>query len=170
MKAAILGNGPSRIHYTPNNQYEFVMGCNIPWTTTDATCIVDDVVIKKWHEQHDLINTKVYYSEKAWQTACELDTSFFSQFYANVVKHGTHYDSSGHTAVRTAISLGYTEIDVYGCDSYFSRTVESYTSNYIIRDTSPNSDLRKVDRAIGWRVQWNVLVESNPSIKIVFIR
>lgn len=170
MKAAVLCNGPSRVVYQPSDDYQLVMGCNIPWTKTDATCIVDDVVVMKWNEQRELVNTKVYFSIEAWRKACELDQPFFEQFYAGEVKHGNHYDSSGHTAVRTVLGLGYTEIDIYGCDAYFKQNVESYTSNFITRDTSPNSELRKVERAKGWKVQWNIMIEANRHVKFNFIR
>lgn len=170
MKGAVLCNGPSRIAYQPSDEYQFVLGCNIPWTECDATVIVDDVVIIEWNKNHSLINTDVYFSKEAWRKACELDQVFFSQYFAGEITHGKHYDSSGHTAVRTMIDLGYTEIDIYGCDAYFKRNVESYTSNFIIRDTSPNAELRKVQRAVGWKVQWDVLIGNNPNVKLNFIR
>lgn len=170
MKAACLCNGPSRVKYQPSDDYQFVMGCNIPWTDTNATVVVDAVVVEKWNEERSLINTKVFYSVEAWRKACELDKPFFEQFYAGEVKHGTHYDSSGHTAVRTLINLGYTEIDIYGCDAYFTKNVDSYTSNFIVRDTSPNSELRKVERAVGWKVQWNIMKDDNPHVRLNFIR
>lgn len=170
MKAAVLCNGPSRVAYQPSDEYQFVMGCNIPWTKTDATVIVDDVVIIEWNKYRDLITTKAYMSREAWRKACELDKEFFEPYYAGEVTPGTHYDSSGHTAVRTLMKLGYTDIDIYGCDAYFKQIVDSYTSNFIVRDTSPNAELRKVERAKGWKVQWNIMKDDNPHVRLNFIR
>lgn len=170
MKAACLCNGPSRISYEPSDEYQFVIGCNVPWTKTDATVVVDDVVIMKWNENRSIINTKVFYSVEAWKKACELDKPFFEQFYAGEVKHGRHYDSSGHTAVRTLIDLGYTDIDIYGCDAYFRRNVDTYTSNFITRDASPNGEMRKVQRAVGWKIQWDLMRDDYPLVNLNFIR
>ena len=170
MKCAVLCNGPSRIAYQPSDEYQFVMGCNIPWTKTDATCIVDDVIIIEWAKNRSLITCDVFLSKEAWSKACQLDKVFFEQYYAGEVRPGTHYDSSGHTAVRKMIGLGYTEIDIFGCDAYFKRNVDSYTSNFIIRDTSPNAELRKVERAVGWKVQWNIMIDNHPDVKLNFIR
>lgn len=170
MKAALLCNGPSRVAYQPSDKYDFVLGCNIPWTDVNATVIVDDVVIIEWNKNRDLIQCDAYMSNDAWNKACDIDKMFFEQRFIGLVSPGTHYDSSGHTAARLLIRNGYTKIDIYGCDAYFKRNVESYTSNFIVRDTSPNSDLRKVDRAVGWKVQWNIMIEQNPNVRINFIK
>ena len=170
MKAAVLCNGPSRNAFTSREGYDFIMGCNIPWTKVDATCILDTLVISKWNVDHSLIDVPIYCSGKAWNTACQLDKPFFEQFFKELISCGDYYDSSGHVAVKTVIDMGYKEIDIYGCDAYFKRSVESYTSQFVEIDTGPNSAMRKVERAVGWKVHWSQMINNHRDVKLNFIK
>jgi hypothetical protein len=62
MKCAVLCNGPSRFDYQPSTEYDYVIGCNVPWTDVDATVIVDEVVVERWSKQPDLNKLPAYFS------------------------------------------------------------------------------------------------------------
>ena len=169
MKAALLCNGPSRVSYQADPAYQFVLGCNVPWTDVNATVILDAEVIEKWNKSRSLINVPVYTSESAHKKAMMLDKIFFKDKFIKNVYCAPNYHSSGHVAAEVLIELGYTEIDIYGCDSWFSMVGDSYTRT-VVPHTSPNMDLRMPDRIKGWRIRWNSLIDSNPNVKLNFIK
>ena len=61
MKTALLCNGPSRVVYQPNLEYNYIIGCNIPWTKVNSTVIMDVGVLEKLKEPYML-----FISRKAW--------------------------------------------------------------------------------------------------------
>lgn len=170
MKGAVLCNGPSRVSYVPSDEYQFVLGCNVPWTEVDATVVLDIALISIWDEQRGLIKCPVYFSKASWEHVQQLDADFYSKFFVGDVVSEKHYHSSGHTAVEIMIQKGFTEIDVYGCDAYFDKTkTDSFTRDFI-KIESPNQALRAVDKMIGWKVRWTTLLQRHPNVKIKFIR
>lgn len=170
-KAACLCNGPSRVSYVPSTDYSFVIGCNIPWTDCDATIIVDEGIIKLWNDDPELVKSKVVYSERSWAFAQTLNKPIFNERCLGVRKvKDKQSHSSGHVAVEVLIEMGYTDIDVYGCDSWFNlREGDSYTRKYV-PISSPNQELRSYGRQQGWKLRWQRIIESNPNVKITFIK
>jgi len=170
MKCAVLCNGPSRIAYTPNKEYEFVLGCNVPWTKVDATVVLDKQLIEVWNKNRPLINVPVYFSTQAWASASQLDKDFFEQYFAGTLITDPQYHSSGHNAVEVVIKKGFTHIDIYGCDAYFDTTkFDSYTRS-VISMSSPNYELRNAQRMVGWKIRWKQMIENHPTVKLNFIR
>jgi len=170
LKCAVLCNGPSRKSYTPSAEYDYVIGCNIPWTDVDSTVILDKLLVDVWNKERSLIQCKVYFSEQTWAYAKSIDPVFFNQHFAGTLVTESHYHSSGHQAVELAIDLGYTDIDVYGCDAYFNtRNFDSFTREFIPLD-SPNQVLRAVDKMTGWKVRWSTIIRTNPKVKLNFKR
>lgn len=51
MKAALLCNGPSRVAFKSRLGYNYVIGCNIPWTEVDSTVIFDVEVLNHMWEK-----------------------------------------------------------------------------------------------------------------------
>ena len=170
MKAALLCNGPSRVLYTPSDEYTFVMGCNVPWTDVDATTVVDGEMIKRWAERHEIIQVPTYFSKDAWELAQKIDDQFFKQWYAGLVKKEEYYHSSGHNAAEALISLGYTDIDIFGCDSYFKKGTSSSTDEFVLREKGPNWQLRAHDKMIGWKIRWQTIQQQNPNVTLNFIK
>lgn len=170
MKAAVLCNGPSRISYTGRGDYNYVIGCNIPWTLCDSAVVLDGLVIDTWYKNKQLITVPVHYGTEAWKRACFLDEQYFSIYYKEVLNIDPTYHSSGHIAVEAMIRYGYKQIDVYGCDSWFNGDASSTTHSIVIRPEGPNYPLRIKDRVTGWKIRWKQLFADNPDVAINFIR
>jgi hypothetical protein len=167
MKAAVLCNGPSRVDYRPSTEYNYVIGCNIPWTTVDATVVLDENVIERWSKQPDLIKVPVYFSRKAWMYTDEIKKrDFFIPYMIEIIDILPEFDSSGHNAVSCMIRKGYTEIDIYGCDSWFEQTIVSYTHQYF-KNLNPDDSKKHIN---GWRTRWNNIMAGSPEVKLNFIR
>jgi hypothetical protein len=90
----------------------------------------------------------------------------FLKHFANLVDPQYPYYSSGHMAVQTMINEGEKEIDIYGCDSYFIDTIESWTHQYA------KNPCRDGERKLimEWRKRWDSFIEKNPTVKLNFIR
>jgi hypothetical protein len=164
-KVAVLCNGPSRSAYNPDTEYAYRIGCNIPWTQVDCTVVLDEEVVRLWHRNHDLINVPTYFSVKAWRETASLGRAFFEPYLIQLVEPRPEYDSSGHVACSQMIKLGYTDIDIYGCDSWFTQNVHSYTHKFVKSKTIYTAD----GHVIGWRKRWNEIIKNNPSVTLNFI-
>ena len=168
MKCAVLCNGPSRILYTPSAEYDFVIGCNIPWTKVDATVILDEEVIRLWAKKPNLITVPSYFSVKAWaETDAIKKRDFFRPFMINMITPKDPYHSSGHNAVEQMIHKGYTEIDIFGCDSYYSKIAHSYTRTHIKHGGVVDGDMKAIQ---GWRERWNEIIKNHPEVRLNFVR
>jgi len=169
MKCAVLCNGPSRDVYTGDTQYEYVVGCNSPWTRVDATVVLDESMIDAWYKNRSLITVPVYFSKHSFAYACTLDQPFFSQYLLQEVVPESNHHSSGHVALEILLEKGYQEIDVYGCDSWYRKDASSYTRNIIPLD-SPNREIRDHGKLIGWKARWQDIIDKHPSVNINFIK
>ena len=167
MKAAILGNGPSRTKYFDNKiHYDIVAGCNVPWINVDWTVVLDDEVVSRWAKEPDLITVPTYFSRHAWMKTDQVkQRRFFKQFLKEIVVPGKDYDTSGHVACKILMREGYTDIDLYGFDSWFEDTIES-TSHELFNNYPDN----KATFIRGWRKLWNEMMENHPAVKLNFIR
>jgi hypothetical protein len=157
MKCAVLCNGDSRSVFTSTDKYNYLIGCNIPWRQVDATVILDVNVLDKWNEP-----CPFYSSVSAWRELHKRER--FEQHFLGFVDTFAEYDSSGHAATRKVIELGYKEIDIYGCDSWFTNDTESYTHQWV--------DGRAIDmnkQISVWRARWYELMAKHPDVKINFI-
>lgn len=164
MKCAILGNGPSRIAYSPEKKYDLVIGCNIPWTKVDFTMIMDPDVITAWSKNHDLIDVPICAGTAAWRHSDGIKFRWYileKNLFKELFKVPANY-SSGHLAAKKAIELGYKELDLYGMDSYFEDTMETYTRQHVA-----DNPMNHVQR---WRSLWDELKSSNPDVVFNFIR
>ena len=168
MKCAVLCNGPSRVDFQSREGYTYVIGCNIPWfKEVDATVIVDEIVVDRWHREPDIISVPAYFSTRAWRhTDTHHRRDFFIPRMIGVVDVLPDYDSSGHVAVSCMIMKGFKEIDVWGCDSWFDQTIVSYTHQYF-KNLNPDDSKKHV---IGWRNRWKTIMEEFPDVTINFKR
>lgn len=167
MKAAVLCNGPSRELFKSREGYDFIIGCNIPWINVDATVVLDKEVVNKWANNLELIQCPTYFSVDAWrQTDSIKKRDLFRPYLKELISPKYPYHTSGHNACEIAIKLGYTEIDIYGCDSYFSDTTTTYTRTLI---TKPHPSDGSMKHIIGWRNRWNEIVQNHPNIHLNFI-
>jgi hypothetical protein len=166
MKVAVLCNGPSRTVYKGRGDYDYVMGCNIPWEKdVDATTVIDNNVVDRWWKDKELITVPTYFSTHAWRECITKRRAFFKQYWKGIISVLPEYDSSGHNAVKVVLSLGATQIDIYGCDSMFKQTTVSYTNNFI-----PKEEYKNVQKQIdGWKNNWNNIISKHPDVRFNFI-
>lgn len=166
MKCAVLCNGPSRVAFQSREGYDFVIGCNIPWTEVDATVVFDRDIVNYLAKHPDHINYKIYFSRHAWMhTDTIRKRPLFKDAFAGIIDPKYPFYSSGHGATETAIQRGATSIDIYGCDSWFEYNLTSHTHQ--ISDTSYPNKEKCIDE---WRIKWNNIMNSNRHVKIEFIR
>ena len=165
--AAVIGNGPSRILYDESKEYLYRIGCNIPWTRVDATVLLDVDLLTLMQKDKSLLKYPAYFSAKAWMFAdsCHLRAHFYSNnLFLGLIGYDNN-DSSGNVACKKLIEEGYTEIDLYGCDSYFTEThgynTESYTRNFVPAGSVNNS--------YRWKLSWDAMIKKHPDIKFNFI-
>jgi hypothetical protein len=169
MRAALLCNGPSREDFLPyQNEYDYIIGCNAPWyRSVNSTVIVDEIMVRKWHENPDLIICSAHFSRKAWIYANAPEfRGFFDKRMIEIVDVLPDYDSSGHVAAKILIKQGWKEIDIWGCDSWFDNTIVSYTHT-ITPNLNPDNSPKHIK---GWREHWERIIETHPNIKINFKR
>ena len=62
MYCAVLCNGSTRSLFVDSSQYNYIIGCNIPWTKVDSTVIMDVGVLDKWNTPCNF-----YASDRAWR-------------------------------------------------------------------------------------------------------
>jgi hypothetical protein len=159
MKTALLCNGPSRELYQSDESYKYIIGCNIPWTRVNSTVVMDVGVLEKFDSTCFII-----VSRKAW---LECPMKFRNKLIGQIIgmfDPYPEYDSAGHAACRKLLELGSTEINIYGCDSWFTNNTESYTHQYV--------DGRSVDMSKNvsvWRARWYELMAKNSQVKFNFI-
>ena len=163
MKAALLCNGPSRSLFTSTDGYNYLIGCNVPWRQVDSTVVLDVGMIQKWWK-NKLPPVPTWFSEHAWRETKFKNREYFKDSFLGLVKPLPEYDSSGHVACSKLIELGYDEIDIYGCDSWFTPTTDSYTHQYM--DSRPRDTSKHI---VGWRKRWDTIIANNPKVKFNFI-
>jgi hypothetical protein len=163
MRAAVLCNGPSRSLFNSADSYTYLIGCNIPWRQVDSTVVLDIGVVDKWLK-YKVPQVPTWFSEHAWRETKFKDRNYFKDSFLGLVKPLPEFDSSGHVACSKVIELGYTEIDIYGCDSWFTDVTDSYTHQYT--DTRPKDRSKHI---IGWRQRWETIINGHPEVKITFI-
>ena len=158
MKSALLCNGPSRVAFNPDLGYNYVIGCNIPWTKVDSTVVMDVNVLDK------LESVRFYASRKSWLECPNSRKDKLIGYLAGLYDSIADYDSAGHAAARILLKEGATQIDIYGCDSWFTNNTESFTHKYI---DSRAEDMTK--HVSVWRQRWYELIGKNPDVKFNFI-
>lgn len=168
MKAALLCNGPSRVAYRSREGYDYVIGCNIPWTDVDSTVVLDKEVIDKWAKQPDLIQVPTHFSVDAWRHTDAIKKRYiFRPYLLGLITPKYPYHSSGHNAAEILIKMGYNQIDIYGCDSWFSDVTQSFTRTIITKKHSSDGSMKHI---IGWRKRWKEIMDNNPNVEINFIQ
>lgn len=165
MKCAVLGNGPSRSAYVSRDGYDLVIGCNIPWAEVDSTMVIDGQVVLKWSKNPELIKCPVSFIRATWMYTDSikfrnyiLENNQFLSLEPTLQDH-----SSGHYAAIRALRLGYKHIDLYGIDSWFEDTLETYTRGFV----EDNPPATKIPR---WRQLWLNLADKYPDATLNFIR
>jgi hypothetical protein len=168
MKAAIIGNGPSRLAFTSSNQYSYTIGCNIPWTTVDSTVILDSNVIERWARDLKLISCPAFFTARSWRTTDEIkirDYIINNNLFIELISDYPEFYSAGHIAAQIMCKKEFTELDLYGIDSMFTNTVKSFT-NTLVHDKNPDSEHQRI---VNWRKNWDKLQNDYPDVIFNFI-
>lgn len=159
MRTALLCNGPSRIAFNPDMVYNYTIGCNIPWTTVDSTVIIDVNILQMIQDP-----CLLFVSRKAWIECPNKVKDKLIGYLRGVFDPLPEYDSAGHVACRKLLELGATQIDIYGCDSWFTYNTDSHTHQYV---DSRSQDMSK--NVSVWRARWYELMANNPRVVFNFI-
>jgi hypothetical protein len=156
-RANLLCNGPRFKHYKPNGLY--TMGCNFPPVPVDCSSVIDRNVIHEWvkHPNYMKDCDHFIFGRATLETFKEY-RKFFSEHKIHIV--GTHtvlrsYYSSGHWGAYGLMKLGYTEIDIYGCDTMFTQNIESYTDKFVEKGKS----LINPKFTGEWRKSWDRIAQ-----------
>ncbi len=173
MKAALLCNGPSRFAFKSKEGYNYVMGCNIPWCDVDGLTMID-VSVARYYATNELPSCQVFLSDICWNVlkgfrkdGIKLTDYLISKnLLGAIVDTPKEFYSTGHIAALQLIELGATEIDIYGCDSYFEEVIDSITWQYV---PSTASDKHKAKQIIEWRKNW-AFIQNENNIKMNFIK
>lgn len=163
MKAAVLCNGPSRSLFVEPDRYDYIIGCNFPWTKVDSTVVLDIGVVQQWFKRK-MPPVPTWFSRHAWRETNFTSRAYFRDSFLDLVDPLPEYDSSGHVACSKVIELGYNEIDIYGCDSWWEDVTDSHTHQYV--DGRPSDRTKHI---IGWRNRWKAIISSKPDVVINFI-
>ena len=163
MRSALLCNGPSRVAFNSRLGYNYVIGCNIPWTEVDST-VIYDIGVLQYLKDNGIKPTPFWTTEHAWKKASSKYRDYVISDLLGILKTNPTGDSSGHMACRKLIELGYKEIDIYGCDSWWQNDTTSYTHQYV--DGNKESRDSNIKR---WRNMWETIIKSNQDVKINFI-
>lgn len=166
MKVAVLCNGPSRSAYNPDIEYEYRIGCNIPWAKVDCTVILDPQLVKVLVKDISLIDCKVYFSQAAWDYVEEVSAlSLFDSL--GIIQKTRKGLSSGNLACLKAVELGYKEIDIYGADAFTTNDIRSNNVSKSYTRTFLDSD--SMNMSPNWRTNFNKMIQDHPDVKFNFI-
>jgi hypothetical protein len=169
MKAAVVCNGPSRFAFNKNLKYNYTIGCNIPWTKVDSTVILDGNVIHRWAGDSNLISCPAFFTTRAWRTADEIRFRNYiidNNLFIDLMPDYPEFYSAGHVAALVMCENDYTELDIFGVDSMFEDTVESFT-NTLVYDFNPDSEQQRI---VNWRLNWDKLQNDYPEVTFNFIK
>ena len=149
----VVGNGPSRKHFKKFDQNNFVVGCNLSDRSLplDATVVIDPAVI------NHIINNQIDYLPPLIITQGVkkiINKNNFDVPVSTVLDTRSKGNSSGHFATDYLLHRGYTHIHMWGCDSLFEDTVESFTREQIPNEPANSKNWKR------WRNAWhNVFAE-----------
>lgn len=165
--AAVLGNGPSRKSYDPSKEYDYLIGCNVPWTDVDCTVIIDTEIVRLWKKDPNLIKCKAYFSGRAWDYSADIHArSIIEHAFLGIVDKQPN-DSSANMAARILIAQGYKNIDIYGCDAYFTEQ-HGYNTKSFTRSILPT--MPALNNSYKWKLSWVEMVQTYTDVNFNFIR
>jgi hypothetical protein len=169
MRGAVVANGPSRNRFNSSNGYNYTIGCNIPWTKVDSTVILDGNVIERWSRDLNLVSCPAFFTTRAWRSTDEYKIREYilnNNLFIDLMPDVREFFSAGHVAAQIMCENDFTELDIYGVDSIFKDTVESFT-NTLVQDHNPDSERQRI---VHWRMNWDRLQNDYPEVTFNFIR
>lgn len=164
MKGAVIGNGPSRENYEDRG-YDLIFGCNIPNSeiAIDATVISDTEIVYVLKNSPSLIKIPIIVSDKALEKLKQYKLN--TRYQISATFKSLQGFNSAHYAALRLIDLGCTEIDIWGCDSYFSVVGDSLTDIFV--EPQPEDTKQKLIK--NWRIVWDKIMKSHPDVMFTLI-
>lgn len=153
MKTAILGNGPSRILYEEVNDFDLIIGCNIPWTKVDATVLCDKEIVDVIKNDFTLIQVPVIISTIVFERMKEF--RIVDSFTILDVFKPKEWHNAAHYAADYLMTKEVDEIQIYGCDSIFDNTISSVTDDKVEKKMDSERFIRQ------WRKVWDKKFEND---------
>jgi hypothetical protein len=180
----VLGSGPSRISYIPNNLP--TIGCNFPWTRVDWTLIFDYQPTLKWLETPSvfpqklpfIISEHTYKYLKTKNLLHKIRHRIIDVFKKHNLSSIEFAGSSGHYATEWMIRQGFTKLNLYGMDNYFGdlKVLDNFshqpgTLHYIDNiNLTQYSEETLLRRGREWQISWKRIIKYNPNVEFNFIR
>ena len=182
----ILLNGSRRKSYQPNGLIN--IGVNIPWAPAEYT-IVDDLhsiknMIEKWNNDPLSQNTKIILSMIKYRFLKmhggleTIKDRTYAIYKTSNPEHKQYGKNSGHDACEWAISQGYNELNIFGCDNYFGddQCKESFTHDFennkfatVNKYNSTLTEQERIERGIRWRAKWHYIINKYSDVTFNFI-
>lgn len=172
--AHVVGNGPSWTDFRKINSEDFVIGCNMTkCPDADVTMLTDIKLytqwmhLLRWKRDAEIINVPVIASNKVVEHMSVTEDNRLQVYstYEKVFGAEPLQLSSGHYGVLWAIDNGYTDIHVWGIDSYFKNHIYSYTDERIKSDLKKDPE-RVKNVADRWVIEWDKIIADHPEIRI----
>lgn len=176
----VLGSGPSRKSYIPNNL--ITIGCNIPFCRVDYNVVFDENVLLKILENPKCINEDAKYiisniTHEVIKRDEKLKKFFEPKIDSLYKMMNGERKSSAHYACLAMISKGFNKLNIYGCDNYFGdrNCLDNWTHNienphYIPENL--NNRLSKdtlFNKCESWNRSWHIMINQHPKVEFNFI-
>lgn len=200
MECNILGNGPSRVLFKPNENIN--IGCVFPWVKCDYLISFDCDVVMKYITTPDCVHagTKYILHYQAFtllyneiQTTPHLVDNIHDVYFnvprVNIISHrpikGIYIpgyklgiSSSGHYAAEWAILQGYTKLHLYGMDAYTNDVDSTHSWAHLpnLPHSIPSRSMVGDDpefilhRKMRWKNAWKHLMLKYKHIEFNFVR
>lgn len=169
MRAAIIGNGPSRVNYLKSDrEYDLTIGCNIPNSAIyyDYTVISDPEIIWILNRSPELLNPDkgLILTNKSFETLKQIRKVDFYNI-KHTFKNKDGYNSS-HYACEFLILNEFDEVDIWGYDSLFNDTIDSLTDKHIPKNKNIDETMKIL---LQWRKTWSKITKDNPDVYFNFM-
>ena len=155
MLGIVLGNGPSKAAY--NRSGDIIIGCNFPGDqfSVDATVVCDEEIVYILKNNPEAITCPMIISTKVFSKMKEYKIE--DKYTILAVFIPQDWFNAAHYAANYLLSIGCTQIDIWGCDSIFVDTTESTTDVLV-----PKEDKNDMRFIRNWRKVWNEIFDDNP--------
>ena len=175
--AHVVGNGPSWVDFKRLSDQDFVIGCNVTKVLGADATMMSDVSLCNQIQHHRRHNRKPAIPKippvianpgvVEWLGNPVNDCHEMTLYSTYRRPEGVRSleMSSAHYAVLWLIDHGYTDIHVWGIDSYFKNHIYSHTDN--LKKSKLKKDPNRVSEvATGWSDRWDQIIKGNPHVQI----
>ena len=175
--AHVVGNGPSWVDFKRLSDQDFVIGCNVTKVLAADATMMSDVSLCNQIQHHRRHNRKPALPkippvianpgvvEWLGNPVNDCHEMILYSTYRRPEGVRSLEMSSAHYGVLWLIDHGYTDIHVWGIDSYFKNHIYSHTDNLKISKIKKDPN-RVSEVATGWSDRWDQIIKGNPQVQI----